>query len=239
MATEMQTKQQADTSPDAGPPSDLDPNALAAIRELLHTEATEPVQPAPERQTEAPAQAVPVAPVAPRRTRSAAAPLEAPAVSPKGQPQQEAFADLPNEPVRRAAAPGLKARIMSYRPTPKHMILFSIALLVLFRPWLVIGLFFLSLFVMVGVFLILGYDGFWRRAMGLARWYAQRRPSRAAELHQKLDAFAMKWDAVLDRFPEGSVDGLYLPDFGELEAAESRHDAALERRFSDLREGGA
>ena len=46
----------------------------------------------------------------------------------------------------------------------------------------------------------------------------------------------MKWDAVLDRFPEGTVDGLYLPDFGEMAAAEARHDAALDRRFDRLRD---
>lgn len=45
----------------------------------------------------------------------------------------------------------------------------------------------------------------------------------------------MKWDAVLDRFPEGTVDGLYLPDFGEMAEAEARHDAALDRRFDRLR----
>lgn len=75
--------------------------------------------------------------------------------------------------------------------------------------------------------------------MGLGRWYARRRPNRAAELHRKLDAFAMKWDAVLDRFPEGSVDGLYLPDFGELATADARHDEALDRRFANLRKGEA
>ncbi|WP_394415134.1 hypothetical protein [Sulfitobacter sp. 1A12126] len=95
---------------------------------------------------------------------------------------------------------------------------------------------FVTVFVALGVFLALGYDGFWQRAMALGRWYAARRPERAAALHARLDAFAMKWDAVLDRFPEGTVDGLYLPDFGEMAAAEARHDAALDRRFDRLRD---
>ena len=49
----------------------------------------------------------------------------------------------------------------------------------------------------------------------------------------------MKWDAVLDRFPEGTVDGLYLPDFGEMAAAETRYDEALDRRFDSLRNSEA
>ena len=83
-----------------------------------------------------------------------------------------------------------------------------LVLLLVFRPWLVLGIVFLFLFVMTGVFLVLGYDGFWRRVMGVARWYARKHPSRSGELHRKLDTFAMKFDAFLDRFPEGTVYGL-------------------------------
>ena len=72
--------------------------------------------------------------------------------------------------------------------------------------------------------------------MGIARWYARRHPSRSVELHRKLDNFAMKFDAFLDRFPEGTVDGLYLPDLGDLAEADQRHDEALDRRFETLRE---
>jgi len=42
------------------------------------------------------------------------------------------------------------------------------------------------------------------------------------------------WDGILDRFPEGTVDGLYLPDFGELAAADDRHTEAMDRRLSGL-----
>ena len=107
-------------------------------------------------------------------------------------------------------------------------------MLIYFRPWLILGVLILSTLLIAGVFLILGYDGFWQRAMTMARWYAQRHPQRAAELHRKLDGFAMKWDAILDRFPEGSVDGLYLPDFGDAAAAEDRNNAVIDRRFSQL-----
>ncbi|MFK7838583.1 MAG: hypothetical protein AB8B60_20455 [Sulfitobacter sp.] len=236
MTTEMKTQRQQ--QPEAQVSKDLDPNALAAIRNLLETETETEVVPEPQ--------------AAPTAARGAAPQTAAP--EPLAQPTR-VRAERPSAPPRetshqtsqrhQAAASDasfvdrIKMRVTGYRPKPKHLILGSLALLVLLRPWLVIGILFFSVFVMVGVFLILGYDGFWRRAMGLGRWYARRRPSRAAELHRKLDSIAMKWDAVLDRFPEGSVDGLYLPDFGDMATADVRHDEALDRRFANLREGEA
>lgn len=232
MATQMQ-----DTSQDnikTQPPSELDPEALAAIRNLLDTQPAVAPKPVAQRQAEKAAQAfAPTAehaPVAPQRQHHEPISPSDPAPSPRRA--RPAASDL-------SMVAGLKASILGYRPTPRHLIWVSFALLIVLRPWLVVGLTVLALFSMTVIFLILGYDGFWQRSMGLARWYARRRPSRAAEMHRKLDAFAMKWDAILDRFPEGSVDGLYLPDFGDLAAAESRHDAALDRRFANLSEGEA
>ncbi len=137
--------------------------------------------------------------------------------------------------VTSAPKAGRKARITGYRPSRRHILIGGLALLVLFKPWLVFGLTFIFLCLLTGVFLVLGYDGFWMRVMKMSRWYANRDPGRAAHLHARLDRFAMKWDAVLDRFPEGTVDGLYLPDFGELATADSRHEEVLARRLEGLR----
>lgn len=150
-------------------------------------------------------------------------------VAPVRAPQPEAV--VPND--------GIVAKIKAYRPKPAHIVLGALALVVIMRPWLVIGLVVLSLLILVGVFLIAGYDGFWQGVMKIGRWYADRRPARAAVLHARLDRFAVRWDAILDRFPEGSVDGLYLPDFGDLATAEDRHAEAMERRLSGLHENGA
>lgn len=169
------------------------------------------------------AKKVKTAPVAPAQPHVAAA-SAAPAAAPRPKSALGLKIDA------------LKAKVLGYRPTRKHIFWGAFALLVLMRPWLVVGLFFLSLFVLVGVFLILGYDGFWRRAMAIGRWYARRNPERSVELHRKLDRFAMRWDMILDRFPEGSVDGLYMPDFGDLAEADARHEEAMERRLSSLQQ---
>lgn len=224
---------------------DLDPNALAAIRDLLESEAQDQApQPVPAPQATPSRVTEPSAASAPTKREL----LEQQSIAP---PEPQASADQPAKKLgrgkrakaaRQVRAEGgrianMKAAVLGYRPTPRHIVIASAALIIFFRPWLVLGIGILSLFILTGIFLILGYDGFWRRAMGLARWYARRHPTRAVEMHRKLDSFAMKWDAVLDRFPEGTVDGLYLPDFGDLAEAESRHDAALDRRFSEMREG--
>jgi hypothetical protein len=130
-------------------------------------------------------------------------------------------------------------RIRAYRPTPMQIFLAVLALIVVTRPWLVLGLLFLSIIILTGVFLITGYDGFWQGVVRISRWYANRRPARAAVIHARLDRFAVRWDSILDRFPEGTVDALYLPDFGDLAQADVRHGEALDRRLAGLNEKGA
>ncbi|WP_299567718.1 hypothetical protein [uncultured Sulfitobacter sp.] len=133
----------------------------------------------------------------------------------------------------------MRASLASYRFRPWYAVLAGFALLIVFRPWLMLGVAFVGLFMGIGVYLILGYDGFWRGVIRGSRWYARRNPLRAKIIHQRLDGFAMRWDAVLDRFPEGTVDGLYLPDVSELATADARHDQAMERRLARLRENEA
>lgn len=235
---------------------ELDADSLSAIRSILTEEeapaprksfgrASDPAPEAPQP-TEAPArkaQAFPrLRPADPAPTTTLAAKPAKRGLSLRRK-ASAATKPAPAAQPRPAAQPavqgdegGLMDRIKSYRPTPAHIALGAFALLVLFRPWLVIGLTVLSVIILIGVFLIVGYDGFWKGVMKLGRWYSARRPERAVILNARLDRFAMKWDAILDRFPEGSVDGLYLPDFGELAMADKRHAEAMERRLSDLGE---
>jgi len=219
----------------ATPESELDPASMAAIRDLM---ASEPEPPVAGGSTEGPG----ASGVAENGADSRKAHEDDKA--PKARRGADTFQPLEDADPRQSgktrlmsgATADLKSKLRGYRPKPKHILIAAVVLLVLFRPWLVAGLLFITAFILTGVFLILGYDGFWHRAMGAMRWYAERRPARAEALHQRLDTFAMRFDAFLDRFPEGSVDGLYLPDFGEMEKAEARHEAALDRRFDSLRE---
>lgn len=245
--------------------AELDANSLNAIRSILTEEVA--AAPRRTARSQGPAQGqglaaeeteTPRAVAGLRRKADAFPELDEPAHSPNAEnyedlrsPTKRRFSfgrkrAAAHAHVARPAAPyepseearGGIAKLKAYRPTPKHIALAAIALLVFLRPWLVLGLVFISLFILTGVFLAVGYDGFWRGVMKLSRWYASRRPERAAALHTRLDRFAMRWDAVLDRFPEGSVDALYLPDFGDLATADRRHDEAMDRRLSGLQENG-
>ena len=224
---------------------ELDPKSMAAIRSLLTDEGqdqpkakrarlprsvrqtvAEMIRNTPEPETAETAE-----------TAKAAEPEPAEPVVERHGPF-EPLAPQDAEPSEPARAEGFlarkKASLLAYRPTRNHIIWAVLALFLLFRPGLVIGVLVLILLAIFVVFMVLGYDCFWHSVMRFGHWYARRRPSKAAELHAKLDQFAQKWDAFLDRFPEGTVDGLYLPDFGELERAEAAHDAALTRRLQEL-----
>ncbi|KKK78222.1 hypothetical protein LCGC14_2845720 [marine sediment metagenome] len=201
---------------------DLDPASLSAIRNLVKSDGAADVVRSPGDNEVEPSGASQKPGVKPRPLGRGAFPDLSKPESDKPKSRKRAVSKLPD-----------------WRPSPGMITLAVLALLVVLRPWLVLGLILLMVFITLGVFLALGYDGFWQRAMALGRWYAGRRPERAARIHARLDAFAMRWDAVLDRFPEGTVDGLYLPDFGEMAAADLRHDEALDRRFDSLRNSEA
>ncbi|MEM7522130.1 MAG: hypothetical protein AAF307_14005 [Pseudomonadota bacterium] len=87
-----------------------------------------------------------------------------------------------------------------------------VALLLLLRPLLLLALIVLPLIVITGLFAVLGADRVWGGVLTGLRRYMDRDPDAGMALVARLDQFAERWDAILDRFPDGTVDGLYLPD---------------------------
>jgi hypothetical protein len=59
----------------------------------------------------------------------------------------------------------------------------------------------------------LGSDGVANALARLFRWRNARHPDRAERMRARIDGFAMRMDALLDRLPEGWTTGLYMPDF--------------------------
>ena len=68
-------------------------------------------------------------------------------------------------------------RILGHKHALKGVILVGTLLILYTRPWLIIGMIFLTICSCVGLFVALGYDRFWRRAVALGRWYAKRKPT--------------------------------------------------------------
>ena len=103
-------------------------------------------------------------------------------------------------------------RLRGFRPATRHVVLAAGALMLVVRPhWVVMGA--VALVAMVlGAFLIAGPDRIWRAVLARLSALEARDPKRAMRVRTRLDRLACRWDAILDRFPEGWVHGLYMPD---------------------------
>lgn len=131
------------------------------------------------------------------------------------------------------------ARVRAFRPSRRQIFWTIFVLIVLLRPaWIVLTLV-LAAFVTLGVFVGFGADRVWSGAVSLLRWYTSRAPVRGARLTARIDRFACRWDNLLDRFPDGWVDGLYLPDLQSLLEADDRHEAVMATRLQRMQDQSA
>lgn len=125
-------------------------------------------------------------------------------------------------------------RVRSFRPSTRQLALACLALLVVVRPhWFVIGGA-LLLGGVAGIFLLFGSDRIWRGVVSYLRRVDARDPVRGVLLRERMDWWACRWDAVLDRFPDGMVDGLYMPDLQAMETAEAAHTYAMAQRLARM-----
>ncbi|KIC45437.1 hypothetical protein [Tateyamaria sp. ANG-S1] len=125
-------------------------------------------------------------------------------------------------------------RVRTFQPTTRHIGLALMALLFVVRPhWFVIGAV-LALMLVVGTFLTLGADRVWHGILAWLDRIEARNPARAAELRGKLDTFAYRWDSVLDIFPDGMVDSLYMPDFQSMQQADIEHQQVVSDRLDRM-----
>ena len=126
------------------------------------------------------------------------------------------------------------ARLRAFRPTPRHLALASLALLAVVRPhWFVVtGALVVAL--IVGSFMLLGSDRVWRMVLAHLVRVEARNADRAALLRTGLDRFACRWDAILDFFPDGMVDGLYMPDLQAMQDGEAAHTKAMAARLERM-----
>ena len=139
------------------------------------------------------------------------------------RPLSQTLAANPTLP-HRTAAPATSIAPKSQQATGSffkrgHLILVAVTILLMFRPVLVLGsLLVLTVITLVG-FAYFGSARIWLGLEQVIERRAMRNPQRAARLVALLDRAAMRWDLLLDCFPEGSVNGLYMPDFQSLNAS--------------------
>lgn len=159
------------------------------------------------------------------------------------------LADTPARIAETPKTPGLLARtvqplfsalgrVRGFQPTTRHLAIASAALLFVLRPhWFLIGAL-LVLVLVAGAFATLGSDRIWRALQVWLDRVEARDSDRAARLRTRLDRFACRWDSVLDLFPDGMVDALYMPDFQGMQQAEFAHQQVVADRLNRMaREG--
>jgi hypothetical protein len=117
----------------------------------------------------------------------------------------------------------------------KHVLLATtVGFLFLFPKWAMFAAGFVILMVVMA-FYIAGANQIWRGVILAIHDLSDRDPARAARFRKGLDAFACRWDQVLDWFPEGSMDRFYMPDFQALTIDEARNEQRLNERLAQLR----
>jgi hypothetical protein len=127
-------------------------------------------------------------------------------------------------------------RAKTYDPDTKTILRTSLVLLLILRPFLVIGWTLFAAFVVILTYLFMGPDQFWRQIIALHRAFARRRPEAARVLKLRAYVIARKWDSLLCWVPQGLADMLRSPDLRELIAADARHDEAMAKRLGRLGE---
>lgn len=192
---------------------------LSIIRDVAGNLDQPPLEVRPKRVVTHPAR-----PLAQRPKALKFAPLEAP----------EEF----EEPATEEATPKAKRAWRFKNPVKRwHVaIVLSVVTLVV-APKLVLFTALFALLMLVMVFYIAGAEQIWRGVVLALHDLAETDPRRAARIRMRLDRVADRWDRILDRFPAGSVDALYMPDFQALSLDEARNEARLNERLERLREG--
>lgn len=135
-------------------------------------------------------------------------------------------------------AAGRKPFKLSFQPSRKLIALMAVLAFVVFRPHWVFLCLIVALFLALGAFVLCGSDRVWGTLIRGLRHFSVRSPEKAQRLVKRMDEFALRWDGILDKLPDGLVDGLYLPDFQSLMELEDQHDAVVDARLSRLQAEG-
>ena len=134
----------------------------------------------------------------------------------------EPQAETPRKPAAapaRGAKRSLRARILGYRPSRRPLVLTAVALVaalvVMLRPWLIPAILFVTFWVGLIAYLTLGHDRVVEMLTTAWDRFAARWPGRADALRHRADAFALKFDAFLEKLPKSWAKKLVLRDLSE------------------------
>ncbi len=137
--------------------------------------------------------------------------------------------DAPRKNFKRDILPVLKAHFETVRQhakkiKTKHVCLAVAALVIILRPWLVVGVLLTLLMVFAITYLSLGPERFGEIIK--ARWllFKKRKPEKAEQYFKKATELTEQYNAKIAKLPEKFADALTLPDLAELEKEDDRPD---------------
>lgn len=124
--------------------------------------------------------------------------------------------------------------ILQYRPDRTRVLVTSLVLLLLLKPYFVIGW---AAAVVTGVvvcYVVWGSDVFWWRVLSGYRWMKRRFPRSARRLRVRGYVLAKRWNRGVRRLPPPLANALKSPDLRAMAAADAAHHAVLSARLSRL-----
>lgn len=106
-----------------------------------------------------------------------------------------------------------KQAVLSYRPTPRHMSLLLMIIVLLIVPWLLPSLIAILLGLVATTYLVIGHNYSTKMVASWFNWL-KRRDSHGAEIiRSRAERVSNRLTRWIDRLPVRWTSGLYLPDF--------------------------
>ncbi|MEP6067770.1 MAG: hypothetical protein ABJ246_18165 [Paracoccaceae bacterium] len=102
------------------------------------------------------------------------------------------------------------------------------------RPFLFLGIVCSILFLIALAFLLIGAERIWKGVILAIREIESRNPHKAHRMRVKIQTFSDRWNGMLDRCPDGWVDGFYMPDLRALETQDLDHATTVAERLRRL-----
>ena len=148
--------------------------------------------------------------------------------------ENDAVARAPSAVPKQAKAASKRFGLGLSRIRRKHIWWAGIFVLAVWQPILLASIVGVTAFLILLAFLLIGAERIWKGVIVAIREIESRNPQKATRMRGRIQGFSERWDRVLDRCPDGWVDGLYMPDLKALETQDLDHATAVAERLRRL-----
>jgi len=129
-----------------------------------------------------------------------------------------------NQRSEQAGENGILARLGRFEPTKRQGFFLLFVAAMLWKPWLIPGLVFLTILFAVIAYFTIGPDRVAELTATAWEKLSKRFPERSERILGKIQRGADRLDGWLARLPDRWTDGFYLPDFGRSAGTDTAAD---------------